>query len=221
MMRQVLKAATRSEHERLDAAFSACRLDERGGYVAVLGALAPPVTALEAALARAGIEATVPDWERRRRGEALRADLARLGGSFRRIAPPPVATPEEGLAVLYVLEGSRLGARLLLERVLASPDSALHAATGFLRHGQDERLWPSFLSLLEGRSYSPRARGRMVEAARATFALFERCAHRAAAAAAADEAGIGAPVPEAAARARLASGNPASERLVCESEGVA
>jgi heme oxygenase len=47
------------------------------------------------------------------------------------------------LGAAYVLEGSRLGACLLLQTL------HLPGATRFLRHGQGKGLWPRFLSVLE------------------------------------------------------------------------
>ncbi len=50
--------------------------------------------------------------------------------------------------VLYVLEGSRLGARILVKQIRAGCP-ALSEATAFLTHGQGSRLWPTFLQALE------------------------------------------------------------------------
>ena len=47
-----------------------------------------------------------------------------------------------------MLEGSRLGARVLLNQVLASNNDAVRNASAYLRHGQPN-LWPTFLQQLE------------------------------------------------------------------------
>ena len=70
--------------------------------------------------------------------------------ALRRTAP----TSAEMFGVLYVLEGSRLGARVQLDQVLASGDGHLRSASSYLRHGQpgpDQAggLWRSFLEQLE------------------------------------------------------------------------
>jgi hypothetical protein len=49
---------------------------------------------------------------------------------------------------MYVLEGSRLGAQVLLQAVAGSSDAAVTAATAYLRHGAGRHLWQSFLALL-------------------------------------------------------------------------
>jgi heme oxygenase len=50
---------------------------------------------------------------------------------------------------MYVLEGSRLGAKYLIRSVMQSPDPLVAQTTGYLGHGADERLWQSFLAALE------------------------------------------------------------------------
>lgn len=60
----------------------------------------------------------------------------------------PTPSPAFGAGLLYVLEGSRLGARVLARRVRrAGSDLPL----AYLAHGEDEDLWRSFLTWLEAR----------------------------------------------------------------------
>ena len=72
-----------------------------------------------------------PDWPLRSRRRAIADDLARLGG----VALPliEVTALDQGavLGTMYVLEGSRLGARFLLKTVLASPDPVVAGATNY------------------------------------------------------------------------------------------
>ena len=73
---------------------------------------------------------------------------------------------------LYVLEGSRLGARLLVPDLLAGGSTRVRAATRYLRHGEGHRLWQSFLTHLDA-SQDVRARpGEAIAGARMAFALF-------------------------------------------------
>jgi heme oxygenase len=50
---------------------------------------------------------------------------------------------------MYVLEGSRLGAQILLKRVAQSTDLVVATTTGYLGHGAGQHLWRSFLVMLE------------------------------------------------------------------------
>jgi len=95
----------------------------------------------------------VPDWPQRSRRAAILNDLRSLQTdvqplALRRSAP----TPSEVFGILYVLEGSRLGARVQLDQVQASADEHVRNASTYLRHGQpgeDSGLWRSFLEQLE------------------------------------------------------------------------
>lgn len=146
-LRNRLRAATALHHERVDAAFSTFQLSQPSGYRAFLLAHAHVLIPLEETLEHAGIALMIDDWAQRRRAQALRADLADLGSA----APPP--TPHEvplsagwcwGAA--YVIEGSRLGGRVLARRVAeADPSAPLR----YLGHSSATPLWPSFLEKLE------------------------------------------------------------------------
>ena len=63
--------------------------------------------------------------------------------------PPPLAGAARMFGALYVLEGSRLGAKLLVPDLLAGGSTRVRAATRYLRHGEGHRLWQSFLAHLE------------------------------------------------------------------------
>ncbi len=171
-LRARLRAETRAAHERVDAAFARFDLRERDSYAAFLTAHAAVLPALEAAV-QADAMRWLPDWPARRRTPALRGDLKILG----RPAPEPAATnfggSAENLGALYVLEGSRLGSRLLVAQVREAGDPAVRAATAYLAHGDARRLWPSFLEVLEREGAEPAA---VTAGAAAAFALFEAAA---------------------------------------------
>ena len=165
----MLRSRTRAAHEAVDRRYGGFDLGAASGYAAFLAAQAPALLATEGALATAGSADLLPDWPARRRGPAMLADFDRL--DLARPVPPQLrlAGPDALFGAAYVLEGSRLGARLLSARVGPSVPAA---ATGFLRHGQGERLWPDFLAALDRHD----ARGADIEtagaAAEAVFGLF-------------------------------------------------
>ena len=97
-----------------------------------------------------GGRSLLPDWTRRTRAAALRADLTDLGiTDVAAATAPPLAGAAGMFGALYVLEGSRLGARLLVPDLLAGGSAQVRAATRYLRHGEGHRLWQSFLAHLE------------------------------------------------------------------------
>ena len=146
-LRNQLRAATAPQHERVDTAFSAYRLDQPEGYRAFLQAHAQVLIPLEIELERAGIESMLDDWPLRSRRQVLLADLQALGCAEPPLTPPGMA-PSFGWSwgAAYVIEGSRLGGRVLARRVAdANPSAPLR----YLNHGSATPLWPSFLQKLE------------------------------------------------------------------------
>lgn len=146
-----LREATRPAHERLE---------ERLDMLSKLGSVEQRRT-LAAAFHRlhAGMERELAPWladldgldfDDRRRSLVLDADLAALGAT----APAPTAAPRpagraEALGLMYVLEGSSLGGKVI--RKYAERAGLDMSGLGFLdpygeRTGQ---AWRSFLAVLE------------------------------------------------------------------------
>ncbi len=165
--RQSLRAATAADHERIDRAFSAFDLTRRDDYARFLRAQAAAFLPVEAAIDAANPIDWVPDWPARRRSAALLADLDALGN-----APPPTAprhlfrNREEILGAIYVLEGSRLGGRMLARSVPAGFPRAFIAAN-------DTGLWRTLIELLDKLLISDDQRIAAARSARNVFAMFE------------------------------------------------
>jgi heme oxygenase (biliverdin-IX-beta and delta-forming) len=87
-------------------------------------------------------------------------------------AVPEIGGEAHQFGMLYVLEGSRLGARLLARNARAHADARVRSATRYLRHGENERFWQSFLSALEASEPTRRATTEAVAGAKAAFLMF-------------------------------------------------
>lgn len=165
-LRARLRQATAPLHEQVDTAFSGFAFEHPGDYRQFLRAHCRVLSAAEIALENAGIAELLDDWPRRVRRHVLLADLAELGSS------PPVALEVPELSdiaccwgVAYVLEGSRLGGRVLARQIRETNPTA---PVRYLEHGDVARLWPTFLARLE-HAASDCAWEPMLEAAEATF----------------------------------------------------
>ena len=165
-----LKTATAAAHERLDAYMSRYDLARRADYGAFLQAQAGAFMVVEAALDAAGAENHLPDWRERRRANALRADLDLMGLDLPEPAPVPLFRGEaEVLGAIYVLEGSRLGAAVLVRSVPGDlPKSFL--STG------NPGAWRALASVLDERLSSPELLDMAASAACSVFAVFENAA---------------------------------------------
>lgn len=173
--RLVLRDATRPDHDRVDAAFSAFRLDEADGYARFLAAQYRAHREAECWLALAAIPCGLRLPER---SPLIRADLAALGhdvtGDAVPFPQPPSSSFAPAAGVLYCLAGSSFGGRVLVQRIAAD------APRAFLTLPLPADYWPRLVAALDGVA----ARGGMAACtagARRTFALFAECARRVAA----------------------------------------
>lgn len=139
-----LRARTAPAHEAVDGAFGRFDLTEPGSYRRFLLAHAAVLPPLEAALAPDA--AGLPPW--RSRLDALRSDLAALGAAMPEPAAP-AGMPAGDAALwglLYVLEGSRLGGKMMARQVPPPLPSA------FLGAGHLKGEWRGFLEALDTRA---------------------------------------------------------------------
>ena len=172
-MRTYLRAATSNLHSMLDDQLGPLITQGDTGYAKFLSCSAAALLPIERALGEAGVAAVLPDWPQRSRSEALRLDLSALS------LPEPSSPPSAKiggrafqLGMVYVLEGSRLGARLLLREAQFTLGPAARAAVRYLAHGQGLPLWPTFLHRLEASPDARREPEQAAAGARAAFQLF-------------------------------------------------
>jgi heme oxygenase len=164
--RFLLKAATDDVHRELDDRLSALDLATDDGYRRFLGFQARTVPAMEGALAAAGLSDLIAGWEEGRRAASLESDLSALGHSMPSPASaPPITTAAEALGAAYVLEGSRLGGRILRGRV------GKHLPARFLGEST-HNPWPHVVAALDRHLHSEADIDQARLAARRTFGFF-------------------------------------------------
>lgn len=143
-------------------------LAERGSYGQFLQAHAAAVSAVEAALDAAGMAALLDDWPERRRAAELAADLAALGlAAPLPLAFPAPAGPAATWGAAYVVEGSRLGGKLLARSV------ATGLPTAYLAAPQPPGAWRTFLAKLDDALHPEAMHAPAIRSALDVFALFE------------------------------------------------
>ncbi|MFC3608777.1 biliverdin-producing heme oxygenase [Stutzerimonas tarimensis] len=172
-LRDRLRQVSAEWHDQVDQVFSSFPLDTPEGYCRFLEAHARALLPLEEGLEARGIERLLPDWHGRRRRFVLAQDIETLGGS---VPSAPALELPQGDAWLwgaaYVVEGSRMGSRMLGKRLQDSDRSWAHPALGYLCHRLDTPLWPAFVKRLDGQAGTLDDEA-MIAGARATFALFQ------------------------------------------------
>lgn len=168
-----VREATRHSHERLDAATNWVDLGRPHYYAGFLRGQAEALFPLEAALEQSGIDDIFPDWPQRARTPALEHDLAVLDAHCDPLPVPALAGTARMLGVVYVLEGSRMSARVILSRLTDQPDSSILGATAYLRHGFGRRFWPTFLATLESHPDAQARPDLVIDGALMAFGMFE------------------------------------------------
>lgn len=144
-----LRAATHEDHQRLEARIDILgRIETRAGRRRLVEGFSGLHADAEAALSPWLAALPGLDFDARRRSAHLTRDLAAVGGA----APPPepiaVGGLGEALGLMYVLEGSSLGGRVIRRQVIARGEDM--TGLSFLDpYGEavGER-WRSFLAVL-------------------------------------------------------------------------
>jgi heme oxygenase len=172
-----LKAATAEAHNRIESRYAAIFDVDQASYGRFLSVSARAVISLEHLIS--GSNTPVADWKARSRTAAIAADLADLGIAVPVPARVPASASKSFLfGILYVLEGSRLGARQLARAAQSSPSPSVRSATRYLRHGQSGRLWPSFIEKLEAAHCVRSDPGETARGALSAFRVFEAAVDR-------------------------------------------
>jgi heme oxygenase len=133
------------------------------------------------ALERAGAEHVCPGWEGRSRLAALEEDLRALAmrPNTHPAYPPSFVRKPEVWGALYAVEGSRLGNRIILRRVMECGSEAERRATQFLADGlEDHTAWGEFSARLEAQQYCGEAFELMALGAERVFATYLDLARR-------------------------------------------
>ncbi|GGD96977.1 biliverdin-producing heme oxygenase [Aureimonas endophytica] len=177
-LRHRLRLETRLAHERLDAGFARIGEPDGGGgdYARFLIVNEACLGAIEPLLAASGVFRHFGDGAAAFRHEAARRDLAAMKLRPIVVSPFPLPRPSiaEAVGVTYVLEGSRLGARLILKRLRAAEEDGKPSAiaTSFLEAAGQPTRFRAFLDAAEMLVATGADSDRAVDAANRTFDYF-------------------------------------------------
>lgn len=172
--RFALKSATDDIHRELDERLSCLDLAKEPDYRRFLDFQARSVPSVEGALATAGLGNLIEGWCAARRTNAIEADLEELGGSMPPASPAPaIAGTAQLLGTAYVLEGSRLGSRVLRRRVGDG------LPVRFLSDDGSLGPWPQLIAAIDRLLDSDTLLSEAKDAARRSFSWFLQIAREA------------------------------------------
>jgi heme oxygenase len=175
-LRGKLKAATEAAHYALDARFASYDLTSLNGYRRFLEANAAALLPLETALENSGVADVFADWPERSRRAAMEADLEAMDGSVKPLPDVALMSRAEMLGTMYVLEGSRLGAKYMMRHFASCQEPRIVSATNYLRHGDGLPLWRTFLDVLEREPMTTQGEAETLSGAERAFAMFAKAA---------------------------------------------
>jgi heme oxygenase len=175
-----LRTATRPAHQRLERGIDVKqRFSSLVGYREHLGRLWGFYSGLERQLAPGFFGAALPDYESRRKLPLLARDLIALGEDPHGlpVCPGTPACTDRAIAFgcLYVLEGSTLGARVLLPIVATELElDAAHGAVYLESYGAGTtQRWADFGAALDAWCASPARRAAATQAAIESFGVLQ------------------------------------------------
>lgn len=169
-LRSLLRAETAKIHAALDTAIGP--FDSLPSYKNYLKRQFLFRQPLEALLSQRGLPGRFGAWQPKRIARLLADDMEDLGVALP-VHPGTSARPASGddaslLGMLYVLEGSSLGARLLYKRAIELGLSESQGARHLAPQEDDNIRWQEFLTILEETDISEWA-----QASGAAVATFE------------------------------------------------
>lgn len=179
-MHNFLRTNTRQWHDRVDQAFTQFDLTTLSGYGTFLKVHCRAIERCESDLADWNVAERFPGWMGAMRMPALLADLDQLSlsrppplNSLPGAASPRAVSDAELVGMMYVLEGSRLGGRVLAKCVRQSSDARCRSATAYLNHDGGVS-WQSFLGRLSALRFSNQQMNAALAAAIEIFGQFDR-----------------------------------------------
>lgn len=178
--RFALKRATNAAHARVEGVVQAAGMfNSQHGYRRYLQATWEMRAAFEDLLDRHAAGQLWTDWPRRRIAGLVAEDIGDLGGAgsgCQAGAPSPLTEnfsrdlkSRELAGILYVLEGSSLGARILVKQAADMGLTASFGARHLHRQAADRDAWRSFMAFLHAAPEPP-----CHHAANQTFDAFAR-----------------------------------------------
>ncbi|MBD8875607.1 biliverdin-producing heme oxygenase [Roseibium polysiphoniae] len=169
-VRFYLAEQTRTSHELVDKRAEAFDLTLAEGVTQFLRFMYRGISAIEAGLDESHAARIFPLWSERKRAAMIGAELAETALAWSEDEVTQQAldfrSEAEVWGALYVLEGSRLGARILVNR------SELMSKSDFFQETARCRYWPEFLVQLEQADMRLDDRAGMAEGACRAFAAF-------------------------------------------------
>ena len=178
MLSEILKTQTSVNHLLLEKKLVSFMKTIRteADYARFLALFYGYFGALELSINKCLNASIIPDYENRRKTEALKIDLKILNQEDLKLAAsellPVIENHLQSLGALYVIEGSTLGGKIISKMIKQQLKTEVMAFTFFTGYGdQSANMWNSFKHILNSIT-QPDQIGIIVESANVTFQKF-------------------------------------------------
>ena len=178
MLSEILKTQTSVNHLLLEKKLVSFMKTIRteADYTRFLALFYGYFGALELSINKCLNASIIPDYENRRKTEALKIDLKILNQEDLKLAAsellPVIENHLQSLGALYVIEGSTLGGKIISKMIKQQLKTEVMAFTFFTGYGdQSANMWNSFKHILNSIT-QPDQIGIIVESANVTFQKF-------------------------------------------------
>ncbi len=163
--RQVLRTETWQDHERVDAAMTGIDLCTVVGFKVFLRIHRTCFNAIQQVTGE-NVHASLGDLV-----ERINKDLAMLGAADDAVAAPALRDIDP-LAAAYVVEGSRLGSKLLKGRWLKAQDSLVRQADAYFSFDPSSQVWRETCEYLRAVPVGSERANTIIQDTRQLFDLF-------------------------------------------------
>jgi heme oxygenase (biliverdin-IX-beta and delta-forming) len=187
MLAEQLKSATEVNHQQLEKqlVLQMKAIRSPGAYVELLQLFYTYFGGLEQEIARYIGPAELPDYNERRKTEALAHDITGLGGTTALKAAghdlPQLHNRLQAFGALYVIEGSTLGGQIISQMMAKQLNLRGDTGLSFFK-GYGERsgqMWAAFKDALNAQATTPQEAEQLIAAANETFLKFKEWIHKA------------------------------------------
>lgn len=176
MLSNHIKEATKPAHQQLEAVVvrKLKAIRNAADYADLLKHFYAYFNAVEKAIAPYISAAVLPDHKERRNSGYIKRDIEALGSGVD--GAPPATAPDihnivEALGALYVLEGSVMGGRIIVQ--MLEKGGIREGISFFSGYGEDTgSMWRSFTEVLNKHALTAEDEAQAIAAANATFVKF-------------------------------------------------
>ncbi len=176
MLTETIKEATKADHLALEKqVVKRLKAIESGkDYAELLKYFYAYFSKVEAAVAPFITSELLPDYSERRNASYIKADIEALGETLEGLPQaqaPEVSNLQQALGALYVLEGSIMGGRIIVEMLAKA--GITQGVSFFSGYGPETGVkWQRFTSVLNAQAQTDQEQQQAIDSAQQTFARF-------------------------------------------------